>query len=547
MIIFTREAFTKIKKDLFWILIIIIAAFLVRTYDFSFPYFTSDEARIAYRGYSLATSGRDELGRSFPFIFNSLEDYQLPAVSYITALGILIFGKTEFGARIPFILISVLITILIYKVSKIFGLKKEFRLFCALIVAFSPALIFFSKIPNEIIVLTFGLTALFYLLTKKKVNLLGVGFTMVFVLVTSKVSWWVLIPFTIFTLRFFRRDLLSKTEIKIMLMSLLLVLFSALLFLQVPQAKRSFLENDFPIFQDTSMKVAVNRFRGQGLESGWPNFVEKIVFNKGQFVFVGFLNWVNHLEPAILFGRFDSAGIQGFSSMGAFPKMAIIPFVAGLLFIIRKSDFRLKALFFYLLILTFPVFFIYPGSRQSIITTTLPFITFIIALGLINLNRFIKYATIILMIFEVSINTFYLSPEVKNANNFRPAWIKYVVEDAYNFSINTKVAISDNLVSDITPFLGWLSPLPVMDGYEKIEFPYKFRQAQVSNIKIIRTEDTFYFCGLDKPTYVIASSRDLAKIQKWLNIDTPKTVQKIYLDDLGNKIAYTLKPTICMH
>src|SRR3989344_2682579 len=97
------------------LLLIIFAAFIIRILNLPFPVFTSDEASVAFRGYTLATTAKDELGRVAPILFNSSEYYQLPAVSYITALGMLVFGKTDFGARAPFILTSVVIVLLIFK------------------------------------------------------------------------------------------------------------------------------------------------------------------------------------------------------------------------------------------------------------------------------------------------------------------------------------------------------------------------------------------------------------------------------------------------
>ncbi|MCL4418089.1 MAG: glycosyltransferase family 39 protein, partial [Actinobacteria bacterium] len=136
------------------ICLILFAAFLIRIYNFSFPFFTSDEARIAYRGYTLATFGKDELGRFFPVLFNSLKDYDLPLTSYLTAGGEMFFGKSDLGARMPFVIIGTLLVLLVYQIAKFFSQESYFRLTSAFIAGFSPTLIFLSKIPNQSIVLT---------------------------------------------------------------------------------------------------------------------------------------------------------------------------------------------------------------------------------------------------------------------------------------------------------------------------------------------------------------------------------------------------------
>lgn len=537
----------RIKVNLFWILLILAIAFLIRLYNFQFPFFTSDEARVAYRGYALAVYGRDELGRPFPFIFNSRDDYQLPATSYVTAVGMLLFGKNDFGARIPFTLISITMIILVYQTSKIFNPAKEYQFLTVLIAAFSPALIFFSKIPNETILLSFGLILLFYLLTRKTVNLLSLGITVVFMLTTSKIAWWILVPFVVFTLKFFQRNLQKRARINIIATTLFLTVTSVVIFLQIPQSTRSLLENDFSILQDTSIKVVLDRLRGQGLEAGWPNLFEKIIFNKLQYITAGFINWLSHLDLTILFSQFDKRGILGFMGMGSFSKILLIPFVIGIISTVRKDNLQLKAVMFYLLILTFPVIFIYPRENLGIVLIVLPFLIFTIASGLTGLRRSLKYLIIILMIVEVSVNVFNSSTEAKNASIARPNWVKPVIDMGYNLSQSNKVAISDNIVSDITPFLQWLSPVEIKDYSKSTQYPYKFRQTEMANIQMIGNDNNFYFCVFDKPTYVLVSKRDFEKIEKWLSIDTPKSVLKKFNDDFGHEVAYLLKPTICVH
>lgn len=528
------------------LLFLILCALIIRLLPFNFPNFTFEEARIASRAYMLAVSGKDELGRSFPLLFNSLQDYQLPAVSYITALGILIFGKNDYGARIPFIIISLVLMVLVYKIADLFIPRREFRLFCTLLTAFSPALIFLSKTPNETIVLIFDLVLLFYLLTREKLNFLMLSLTMIFTLITSKIAWWVLLPFIIFTLIFFQSNIQKKTKIKLILISLSLVLLSIALFLQVPQAKRSLLENDFSIFNDTSIKVASDRLRGQGLEAGWPNFLEKLLFNKSQLFLIGFLNWIQSLNPAFLFGRFDETGVYGFMSMAAFPKIAIIPFVMGILFAMRKGSNKLSLLLFYFLVLTFPLMFRYPGDSKIILATILPVIIFITAFGLLNLNRAFKILILMLLVIEVLINVINTAPEIKNANYSRPVWLGAIVKDSYNLSVQNNVAISDDLTPDIIPVLEWFSPLTPKGNFKDMKFAYKFRQNKEGNIRIIGADDNFYFCGLDKPTYVFASARDLAEIKRWLNVDVSRELRYTYADTLGKKEAYLFEPTICV-
>lgn len=536
----------KLKDNIFLILILTVA-FLIRLLNLYYPPFSSEEARLAHRGYALAVSGKDELGRSYPLIFNSESDYKLPVTSYITALGVFLFGKNDFGVRIPFIILSILIIIVIYKTSKILSTKKELSLLAALVAAFTPAFISFAKVPNESILLAFGFVLLFYILIQEKIKLLRLFLVMIFVLATSKIAWLISVPFVLITLRFFHVNLKRRLRSIIVAATLFLTAVMIVLFLQIPQATRSFLENDFSILQETSIKVVVERLRGQGIESGWPNFLERILFNKLQIITAAFINWLPLINPAALFGQFDKT--NGYAGMGAFPKMAILPFLAGLAFIIQRGELKSKPLIFYYLLFTFPLAFNYPNRNKDIIIVVVPFIIFIIGLGILYSNRLLKYIIIPLIILETLINLFYFSPQIKLINDSRPIWVKKIADEAYGLSMNDRVAISDDFISDIVPFLQWYTPISEkkLPEEELTRFPFKFRQTQVANIKIIGSDNTFYFCAMDKPTYVFASKRDFEEIRRWLNIKVPETMIRVYKDNLGREVVYLLKPIICVN
>lgn len=528
------------------LLVIIITAFVVRLVPINLPFFTDNEARFAYRGYTLSKYGTDELGRKFPLIFNSLTDYQLPVTSYLAAVGITFFGKNDLGARIPFILLSVITILLIYKISELFYPSKEFKLLATLVASFSPALIFFSKYPNDVIVLNFCLILLFYLLTRKRLNFWGIGFMILFSNATSKIAWLVVLPFVVLTILFFQPDLPKKIKLGIFTTALILTVFVILLFLHVPQSQRSLFENNLLIFQDSSIKVALDNLRVQGLQAGWPSIIEKILFSKLHFIIVIFFHWLSFLNLSVLFAQLDKAGVAGYAAMGAFPKVIIIPFLLGLIYLIREEGRKFRRLIWFFLILTFPTAFTFPNFNPDIIILLVPFASFLVAIGLINIKRNLRYLILTIAFIEVLLNLIYLSPEIRNANISRPGWIKPIMVEAYEFSSKNQVAISDDMVSEIAAFLQWYTPIGVNAAYQVIDYPYKFNQHQLGNIKILGADATFYKCGQDFPE-IIASRRDLYKVTGFLNKPSSEIVQKTYRDDLGNEVAYLFKPIICIH
>lgn len=518
------------------LLFVITVAFIVRIINFDFPFFTSDEARIAFRGYALATTGKDEFGRLFPILFNSLEDYQLPAVSYLTAGGEFIFGKSEFGARIPFIIIGVALVFLIYQIAKIFSTDPSFWFISALVAAFSPGLIFLSKVPNEAIVLTFIFTLLFYLLVTKK-DLLLVVLTMIISVLISKQAWFILFPFTSFTLIFFLKSLDQKRKLIVIGLSAVIVSLTLTLFLIVPQAKRSLLENNFSIFSDVTIKNGIDRLRGQGMESGWPRFIDRILFNKAHFLTTGFLHWLSNISPAIYFGQFDGSGKMNYSYLGSWPKILIIPFSLGLVLLIKKGDQKKWLLLPYFLLLTYPSVFVYPNLSLELVTLTLPFMALIIAFGFGQFNKKITILILFLMIIELVINIFNLTPDYKNTAALRPAWIGRLASNIFEKSQSYKTAVSDDIVSDIVPYVEWYTSFSPQEGFLQVNSPYKFRQYQLANIKIVGSDENYTSCGVSELVEVFTSNRDLNKIKRQFDAKIVQT----YKDNNGEDKAYLIE------
>lgn len=527
------------KKKL---ILIIFVGFFLRLINLNFPNFSTEEARIAFRGYTLVAEGKDELGRSFPLIFNSLEDYQLPITSYLTAGGILFFGKSDLGVRLPFILIGTFSIWLTYLVASIFNTSQKFRLFAAFIVAFSPVLIFLSRVPNETILLTFFFLLLFYVLTRENFNLSIIIVCFILLLLTSKIAWFTLFPFTAFSLFFLRRDLSIKSKLAVGI-SLLLTLSTIFIFLRIPQSVRSLMENNFPIFSDITIKNGINILRGQGIESGWPPFLERILFNKTHFLFIGFLHWLSNLQPSIFFSQFDESGKFGLVNLGAWQKILIIPLIVSLFHIIRKGSIKLNLLSGYFLIFTYPLLFIYPHSAPNMLVPFLPLMSLIIAFGITNLGKRLGLVLSIIMILEVIVNLSFLQSQIKNTNSLRPIWIKKIVEESFFLSQKQTVALSDDITSDIIPFFELYTPIKSISKFSQIDFPYKFRQYEADNIKLIGSDNKFRSCGKDEKVVLVLSNRDLSKVQSEFDIH----IEKTYQDSLNENTAYRLKSSVCIN
>lgn len=528
------------------LLSIILLAFFIRIIPIDFPKFTANEARIAYRGYTLSVQGKDELGRGFPYIFNSSTDYQLPLTSYVTALGIKIFGKNDLGARIPFILIGTILVFMVYKASAVFSEKLIFKIFSASIVAFSPVLIFYSKIPNESIILILLFTLLFYLLTRVKINLFLLVLVVVMLMLASKVSWLITAPFVILTLILFPNTLNKSAKVKFFLV---ILIFSFLLFLiysKIPQGKRSLSENDFYLFSDPAIKNGIAVLRGQSTGIFAP--IGKILFNKLDYLLIAILNWLSHLHPAVLFSKFDETNMNGFTNAGTLQKVLILPLLYGFFYLLKTQTKQSIFLLASLALLTYPYLFNSYKIELKPVLLVLPFVSFIAAYGFVKLKKYLKIITISFFIVELGFTFLSFNMSAKLSREARPGWLRAVLVDGIRKSNTHKLAISDDLTSDLPPFIQWYSERTIKATDENISFPYKFRQTQLDNITVVgQKEGIFYKCGYEIPMNIIASKRDLRELTRWLNIKPEEAIKEVYKNDRGEEVAYYLEKTICVH
>lgn len=528
----------KIHKELITILLI-VSALVVRIIPINFPVFSADDARIAARGEMLVHSGTDELGRKFPLIFNSLEDYQLPLTSYMTALGILIFGKTDLGARVPFIIFGTVLVFLSYKVTKNFFKDGKIPFFALIITAFSPALIYFSKFPNEFIIFACLLLLLINFLMAEKLNRIIIPLIIICIFLTTKIFWIAIIPLT-FLILHINTSLQRKDKIYLILFTVILSVAIILVFIKIPQGPRSLVENNFSSINDMTVKNGIERLRSQTLP-GWPVVLDKILFNKMYTLIASFSNWLQLLQLSTLFAQLDKNGQFGFLGVGAFPKITIIPFVLGIFYLIREKKNKIKYLPILVIILTFPLLFLFPNIKVEYLLVAIPIIGIIISLGFINLSPKITGLILSFAIFEVVANLFFINSNIRNTENFRPLWINQLITDGYKLSLNNNIAYSDNFTEDLIPHIQWLTPASIKLLPLDLSYPYKYRQTELTNIKMVGESNTFYVCDDRSFKFIFATKRELERL------GNKATLVKVYRNDLGKEFVTLNKIDLCIN
>lgn len=524
----------KAKKALIYILLL---AFLVRIFPLSFPPLTAEEARVAFRSYVLITEGKDELGRDLPFLFNSSTDYQLPLTSYVTAIGIKLFGKNELGARILFVVLGTLIVYFVYLNSKKFLALERFNLLAAILTALNPSLIFLSKVPNESIILILLFSILFQLLVTEKTNIFFIGIVILLLIATSKTAWFILFPFICLSI-FVHKKSITKNELFPVVFSLIFLTVSVYIFFLIPQAKRSFMENNFTLFTDQSVLTSINRLRGQGIESGWPGIMEKILFNKFQTIIIGMLNYLGHYSPGIWFGWFDIKGIYSFVLTGLVSKVLVIPFLFGLYLLIKRDLKKLLILFLYFVFFSVPAVFQYPNISHSYLILTVIVFIFISTFGLFSLSNRFQNIFVVLVLIEILFIYAFIDFQITNLNEVRPSWIFHVIKDVSQR--NESLALSDNITSDFASYYKWHTEFKPSDDFKEIIFPYKIG-AGLKNLYIIGSKTRIGECELGYVENVYLSEKEHKKIKE----NTKKTPDIVFKNNRGKDSVFYYK-NLCL-
>jgi hypothetical protein len=509
-----------------WLLIILLLGFLLRVININFPSFTADEARVAYRGFTLISTGQDELGRSFPIIFNSMEDYKLPLVSYITALSELVFGKNDFGARFIFIIIGSLIPILAYKIAEFFNKDQKFKVTVALLTAFSPPLIFLSKTPNEYIPLLFLITLLIYeqLFLKNKIAII---LLVLLILLTS--FWGIVLALLLITFfGFYFTEYKKNLPFYGVAYSLILVI--SFYYLKLPQSKLSLI-SEMSLFSSLTISNGINQVRGEGLLSGWPAPFQRVLFNKLFVSLVGLVNFFSAFSPSYFFSRFSETALFGFTTLGLWPKITLIPAILGVYLLLKKSK-KIDLLIVGLLIsCSIPVILSYP-INITLIVLMIPFLAIIIARGVRFLPQWSLPIIGLAFFAELLVNISNTGFEIKKSNEIRPGWIARVTQDIDQDSKSYQVVILDNITSDMVTFIEWNNK-SLYNSYYKGGMPYKYSQSELPNIKVVN-DDFRTFCQFNNPQIYYLSKSYFERIKEVKNLE----VLNVYQDSLNQDAVY---------
>jgi len=157
-----------IKKYKFLILLVVILILAI-SLRFIFlnvfpPGMLQDEVGIGYSAISIAETGKDEWGESFPLFFKSFGDYKSPGFIYTTALLYKVIGWNEILPRITSAIAGFCIVLIgVFWIKRLFK-SNELGLIAGLLLATSPWTIHLSRMALESnLGLAFFMAGLFFM------------------------------------------------------------------------------------------------------------------------------------------------------------------------------------------------------------------------------------------------------------------------------------------------------------------------------------------------------------------------------------------------
>jgi len=193
------------KTYLFLILLLAILLRVVYLDKFP-PSLNWDEVSHAYNAYSLLRTGRDQWGQVLPLVsFRAYGDYPAPINLYFTAPFVLLFGPTDFAARLPHALIGAIGVIPIFAAAYCWSKNFKLALLASLLFAITPWALFPSRavFQSNWTLFLMSIFLALYLRSSFRLSFLFLGLSLF-----SYHNARIFIPlFAVFLLVYFRRHL----------------------------------------------------------------------------------------------------------------------------------------------------------------------------------------------------------------------------------------------------------------------------------------------------------------------------------------------------
>lgn len=287
-----------------------------------------DEVAIGYNAYSILKTARDEHGQFLPLAFRSIGDYKPPALIYLMAPAIAVFGLNEFGVRFTIALIGTLTIIFVYLLTYQLTKNKIVSLITSFSLAISPWHIQFSRATFEAILALFFMIVgiwLFLRSMEKRGNLLWLSAIFFPLAMYSYHAERLTVPILVIGLALiFRKELWQYKKNTLMAIVMGLVFSLPLFYLLLSPAGQTRLTSTF-INKDFLISFQLHQ-SGEQL-----SLIQKIL-DSNSLILINFWfkRYLDYWDLRFLFFKGIKLTLPNFPDVGLFHLVEIIPFLIGI-------------------------------------------------------------------------------------------------------------------------------------------------------------------------------------------------------------------------
>lgn len=320
--------------------ILIIASvifFLVRLPFLDQIFLLHDERDAVLSGYSIAKTGKDMFGNTFPLSFENISPNNPLFAIYYSAFWSIFSPLTVFWSRIPYVFISTFLVFFVYGIIFYITKDKVRSLLTSILFCFNPWVFHLTRLALDISLAIVFLTAgiLCYFKNRKILSYL-----LFFLSFFTYQGFRLLIPFLLIYLELYQY--LEKKNISLFFVNTLknIVYVLILLFLafKIDPAVTSSRINEIIFFNPEKNAEQVIFRRNTSIA---PAFLQKIFSNK-VIVPLDYVltNFSKALDPSFLFKVGDDSAINGNAISGQFFYVLILFYFLGIVSLGRKAIWR---------------------------------------------------------------------------------------------------------------------------------------------------------------------------------------------------------------
>lgn len=373
----------------FWvgILVVFIVGMFMRFWEITkYPVSLSmDEVAIGYNAYSILQTGHDEHGKFLPLAFESVGDYKPPVDVYLIVISEAIFSYNEFAVRAPVAFLGALAAVIFIFLLRRLKFSKPASVFGGLWLAILPWYVHLSRagfqtISASLFFLILGTWLYLWWLEDKSLKLL-IG-----TIVSFSLSVWAyhaerfFVPvLVIFLIILFWKEIKIKSEKVKKQLGVAIIVF---LLFAVPFVNLA-LFTPAIVQRAESTSILREPSLARALHASYGSLNQEIFDNNLYLVFRHWAGkYMNYYDLRFLFWDGMQFTPPGYPDMGLLYLADLPIFIAGLVFLIKSENKKLKALsLFWFLAGPLSASFAMNEQHPSRVLVWLPFFGIAIAAG----------------------------------------------------------------------------------------------------------------------------------------------------------------------